>query len=1072
MEGRITRRASASAAASASNKDTASESAAASASVATPVTGTTSIRGRGGSPARARRGTSRPRGRPRGSTRKTPRNESRSLPNNDEGNTSAMEQTEDDMNETSGDEDHAHVTDNNPQAQPQAELVEAEVMEDTSGSNTAGDVPQPTDQPHASTQMEADDGRNNSESLDASRLAASQVYDEMAELPFISPSLPPTFVPKPVDPLQKKIKFSTDTSATTESNSRSWDFLDEGLYNKLSIGGVERIAEVFHYQRGTLKIKSALTAERRGSTSEESAPKRQKMASTTSKSASSLSTIDEGDQQSQTHADTNQNSTSSTAASSSTGVTPGQKAYDLDDLMATARSYVPSFNSAIRSLEAVPAPASIQQQSTSQSQQQTELLPLSGIPTRFYHPCIISHDHRSMLTREEHQRSIMYDAYISKRSELPPLDKVVWLELQAKIEQERQRVRQWNASTVRSRISNYYNPAIRDALESKFSRARTRVKEDYPQNFVFLKTVGLRRPGPPPGTKEAILARAVPKEVPESARSATLPPIQRRSGLLHRTGQVCAVSLTKPIWPTDENGVPFEKTVDVDDRYWKNGTSSSSSSEQPKQGKSLTGRDNRRGGCLPVKRPVVAVSNDPLTQQFVREQNVHIAIGASAMVALAKLLPSLSNEWEIPVKVVMEPDEEGTMQKRVYIDKPLIAKRITKLGVTQLFYDGVCKKLSLIGSSSTDVHILSESAPKAEGSNATSSKSEPAKPLSSSDTATDTARSMGSTVESAPASDAPLAMLKELTKTNDAASSNDNEEGTLGSHLESAGAPSCHSLEYSLWTFGELRILIRNRIQGYISNTDPSLPPRQVVLKTVLDYAPDIGLLEANKSVKAGWWMATWIRNDRLLALARVDVSRNQFVRYTGLAQPTAEDPENPFKGVFSDLPAIAVEDTAGLKDKDQEIQEWIKPNMRLIHVILGSLRSLSPGQYILGHKAGDVNANVYQAQKDAEGSAEATKKTTATPRIYDLHAAHEFSPLLVADQQVEGEVKLGSLVEDDPILRWTGTPDQIVDTFPYNDPEPVAKPKVQYPRSQSNNKKGGKNNKNNKGNSKSKKNK
>ena len=113
-----------------------------------------------------------------------------------------------------------------------------------------------------------------------------------------------------------------------------------------------------------------------------------------------------------------------------------------------------------------------------------------GIPTRFYHPCIFSHDHRSMLTREEHQRSLMYEALTSKRSELPPLDKAAWIELQAKIEQERQHVRQWNASTVRSRISNYFNPAIRDALEAKFCRARTRVKEEYPQHFVFLKTVG------------------------------------------------------------------------------------------------------------------------------------------------------------------------------------------------------------------------------------------------------------------------------------------------------------------------------------------------------------------------------------------------------------------------------------------------------------------------------------------------------------------------------------------------------------------------------------------------------
>ena len=134
---------------------------------------------------------------------------------------------------------------------------------------------------------------------------------------------------------------------------------------------------------------------------------------------------------------------------------------------------------------------------------------------------------------------------------------------------------------------------------------------------------------------------------------------------------------------------------------------------------------------------------------------------------------------------------------------------------------------------------------------------------------------------------------------------------------------------------------------------------------------------------------------------------------------------QNPFQGVFSDLPAITVEDTGVLKDRDQEIQEWIKPNMRLIHVLLGSLSSLSPGQYLFEHKSGDVNANVYQAKTDAEPT-----RTTAAARIYDLHAAHQSSPLLVADQPAEGEVKIGSLVDDDPALRWTGTPTRLRTLF------------------------------------------
>ena len=139
---------------------------------------------------------------------------------------------------------------------------------------------------------------------------------------------------------------------------------------------------------------------------------------------------------------------------------------------------------------------------------------------------------------------------------------------------------------------------------------------------------------------------------------------------------------------------------------------------------------------------------------------------------------------------------------------------MTKLGVTQLFYDGACKKLSLVGSSSADVHILSQSPPKAEqSSNATPSLQDAAKSQGPLDALKDTAET-NNTAETAPTSNSDPSILKEeATVTNmDANDKTDNEEGTLGSSSENTGAPSCHALEYSLWTFGELKILIRNRI--------------------------------------------------------------------------------------------------------------------------------------------------------------------------------------------------------------------------------------------------------------------
>jgi hypothetical protein len=197
----------------------------------------------------------------------------------------------------------------------------------------------------------------------------------------------------------------------------------------------------------------------------------------------------------------------------------------------------------------------------------------------------------------------------------------------------------------------------------------------------------------------------------------------------------------------------------------------------------------------------------------------------------------------------------------------------------------------------------------------------------------------------------------------------------------------------------------------------------------------------------AGWWMATWVRDDRLLALGRVDVSKNQFVRYPDQLPPTYRT-DNPLGGAFSDLPSISIKDTSALKVQDREIGDWIKPNMRLIHYILGKLQNLGPGQYILAHKRHDVSANVYRAVKTSSGEHAAgtnnESKSSSGAAVqhkgqYDLHAAHASSPQPLSDAKVEpagalsgGGGSSSGGADDDLLLRWIGTPDQIPGTFPY----------------------------------------
>ncbi|KAG0358482.1 chitin deacetylase [Podila minutissima] len=763
-----------------------------------------------------------------------------------------------------------------------------------------------------------------------------------------------------------------------------------------------------------------------------------------------------------------------------------QKQLTITDLVASVNSYHPEFTSALDQAK----PKQQEVATGKQATQKQQVQPLMQLPpaVSYRHPCIFFHEHRSALSKEDHRRFIMYERIMrspnksGKPPSIGPEDHALWIQLQKTVELERSEVRKWNASFIRPRLSSHLHPSFRGAMEPKFRRGRDRVVRDYPQYYDFLSTIGLRLPGMPSGSqKEPVLSRVKPEVQPSSAGTPIKGDVSdalRNRGLLARKGKICQISIARPIWPTDDNGVPIEKEIEVDDSYWK------VSDQEVDQVKSGDGKhkDFRRTGHFPKKNRADPVSMDPLVKQFVEEQRVHIALAASTIITLAKVLPSLASEWEIPVKVVLEEDSKGEKHKRIYIDKPLIQKRMTAMEMTQMFYDGALKKLALDGQPPKDVGILKsvvtpptsasapkenatpkeditskeDTTPKEDGTpkqnaipkaNSTPEKNDPKENTSE-----------GNTMSEDPSQEPGVSTseqeetLADKDKDSDGAitanvagdanatghgSDADDKVGFLGS---SAGENSIDNFEYSLWTFGDLRLLIRDRLHGFLA--DQKLM-RQVVLKAILDYAPEIGPGEPGKSSMAGWWMSTWIRDDRLVALGRVDVSKNQFVRYpTQLSENL--DFENPLGAVFSDLPALQVLDASQLRLQDREVGEWIKPSMRLIHYVLGKLMQLGPGQYILGHKRFDVNASIYRA---ADVQSVESRKAASSAR-YDLHAAHQSSPQLLSENSsgstsgmAEGSSSQntngvsGTVVDDDLVLRWIGTPDQIPGTFPYQEP-------------------------------------
>ncbi|KAF9401585.1 hypothetical protein BGZ94_005169 [Podila epigama] len=420
---------------------------------------------------------------------------------------------------------------------------------------------------------------------------------------------------------------------------------------------------------------------------------------------------------------------------------------------------------------------------------------------------------------------------------------------------------------------------------------------------------------------------------------------------------------------------------------------------------------------------------------------------------------------------------------------------MTAMEMTQMFYDGVVKRLALDGHHCKDVDILTPAEPQqtpADESSTSKTNSTLAEVEIKEDDISQLAQSKdqeasarvkdSQEVEEEPSQekektvslDENLAkgasVAGDVSMVKQESESQEVEDGFLGS---SGKEKSADNFEYSLWTFGEMRLLIRNRLHGFLD--DRGLM-RQVVLKSILDYAPEIGPGEPGRSAMAGWWMSTWLRDDRLVALARVDVSKNMFVRYPNQPSETL-DFDNPLGGVFSDLPTVQIVDASQLRSQDRDVGEWIKPSMRLIHYVLGKLLTLAPGSYILSHKRFDVNASIYRAVETTPVEGEATKdkdkgkdklkaKTKTTSAQYDLHAAHQASPQVLNEKTSSGgggvasssntsgtgesgsnsnsngggsqgiSVSLSSTtVDDDLILRWVGAQDQIPGTFPYGEP-------------------------------------
>ncbi|KAF9979114.1 hypothetical protein BGZ73_006351 [Actinomortierella ambigua] len=638
------------------------------------------------------------------------------------------------------------------------------------------------------------------------------------------------------------------------------------------------------------------------------------------------------------------------ASAAAAATTPAPQSVEIGALLTQIQKYTPELSSAVQKTN-IHIPQGRYQSQNHRRQHQGQQTTKEGSdkqPTadskvqhktpshfpgihQFHHPMRCFYNQFSSLTRTKHCQYlwILNELRNGRQDQLLAADEKLWRRLSSQVEEERRQFQGWSHETICTKVHEWASSPdrgqrMRKNLEqTKWRRGRERVHQEYPRYYEFQQAILVRLPAVSAAHKGAVLLQRA-QALRGSAQGQRLGEdgLVERKHVLARVGRICPVWMGKPIMQTDEHGVPYLSEIPLDERYWEQAEMERSTETPKTEAATVAPTENSAKDPRLAKVPAPAISKDTLLKDFMREQNADVSIASSTVLALARTLPSLGAEWEIPVRVELEEDATGNKKKRIYVDKPLIPKRVTELDMTQSFYNGVLKYLALCPSKAQDTD-----------------KGLPV-------------------VDQEKNDDQDSKMDLDLPD-EEAAVDLPDEEAAVDSSMppQKSDTVKTGGHEYTLWMLGDIRMIIRSRLHGFVANETRN---QSMILKAILEYTPQLGMTEPRLSMVTSWWMAARIRDEPLVGVSRVDVAKNQFVRFPSppsfIGPGSASDPFNPLQGIYSDRPVIAV------KEWDRDLSEWTRPQIQLLHHILRRLSLLAPGQYLLTHKRGEVNASLYRA--------------------------------------------------------------------------------------------------------------
>lgn len=365
----------------------------------------------------------------------------------------------------------------------------------------------------------------------------------------------------------------------------------------------------------------------------------------------------------------------------------------------------------------------------------------------------------------------------------------------------------------------------------------------------------------------------------------------------------------------------------------------------------------------------VELCQDSTACEFSTEYGVHFVLTAEAFQTLIdNHQPDYDKAWELPVSVVDHSNDvtesTSSCSKTIVIDSPLPPKTITPREMNVMYYQReICRLLRNTPNKSDEASTPPRDFTQ-KGNN-DSEKMNLDKDLMTGEQKT-TDRNL-QTISESLSDELSTKNLGEdvnltITPCAESTATSSNAD-LLGNSLNNNDKKSENiaknmRFSYSIWTFGNLKLLVRVANCGVLYQRNKegkgSLHPVNVYAKP--EYQLMFGYELITSSEASRWWVDSYLNPDSLCVCARIDPVSSELLRADVLSQAEIIN--------MSSFNAA-------------------QP-MKMVHNILTRLEKLlEPGRYILSHSSGDMHMCIYELVNGREGADEGKKAS------YDLHASH-----------------------------------------------------------------------------------